>query len=110
MYHVHTDTRIPYALYGNRQDGTSYRLPSRDLAGGISEGQWQHIRGCQSGFGIPDTVDNVTVWSGRYDGGLEVYDSRTRHARHVRRWPAAGARWRPARIKYRCDWPLPLRM
>jgi photosystem II stability/assembly factor-like uncharacterized protein len=108
MYHVHTDTRTPYDLYGNRQDGTSYRLPSRDLAGGISEGQWQHIGGCESGFGIPDTVDNVTVWSGCYDGGLEVYDGRTRHARNVRVWPEAGYGWRPADMKYRWNWTFPV--
>src|SRR5438552_4901357 len=31
MYHVHADTRAPYYLYGNRQDGSSYRMPSRSL-------------------------------------------------------------------------------
>src|SRR5204862_320818 len=77
MYHVHTDTRVPYYLYGNRQDGSSYRMPSRSRAGGLNEGQWGHVGGCESGFAIPDTVDNATVWSGCYDGGLEVYDVRT---------------------------------
>src|SRR5207245_1163007 len=96
MYHVHADTRAPYYLYGNRQDGSSYRMPSRSLAGGISEGQWQHVGGCESGFGIPDTVDNTTVWSGCYDGGLEVYDVRTGHARNVSVWPGAGGGWRLA--------------
>ncbi|PYO40517.1 MAG: glycosyl hydrolase [Gemmatimonadetes bacterium] len=80
MYHVFTDTKVPYNLYGNRQDDGSYRMPSISLSGGISEGLWQAIGGCESGFGVPDTVDNATVWSGCYDGGLEVYDVRTRHA------------------------------
>jgi len=35
------------------------------------------------------------VWSGCYDGGLEVYDVRTDHARNVRIWPEAGYGWRP---------------
>jgi len=108
MYHVHADTRAPYYLYGNRQDGSSYRMPSRSLAGGISEGQWQHVGGCESGFGIPDTVDNTTVWSGCYDGGLEVYDVRTGHARNVRVWPEAGYGWRPADVKYRWNWTFPI--
>src|SRR5205085_2560299 len=108
MYHVHVDTRVPYYVYGNRQDGSSYRMPSRSLADGISEGVWQHVGGCESGFGIPDTVDNATVWSGCYDGGLEVYDVRTGHARNVRVWPEAGYGWRPADVKYRWNWTFPI--
>src|SRR5881296_1281984 len=108
MYHVHADTHAPYYVYGNRQDGSSYRMPSRSLAGRGSEGEWRHVGGCESGFGIPDTVDNATVWSGCYDGGLEVYDARTDHARNVRVWPEAGYGWRPADLKYRWNWTFPI--
>src|SRR5881394_3649659 len=108
MYHVATDTRVPYNLYGNRQDGSSYRMPSRSAGSGISEGQWGHVGGCESGFAIPDTVDNTTVWSGCYDGGLEVYDVRTDHARNVRVWPEASYGWRPADLKYRWKWTFPI--
>ncbi|HYX82692.1 MAG TPA: hypothetical protein VE714_09895 [Gemmatimonadales bacterium] len=108
MYHVHTDIRVPYNLYGNRQDGSSYRMPSRSLSGSISEGQWGHVGGCESGFAIPDTVDNNTVWSGCYDGGLEVYDVQTDHSRNVRVWPEAAYGWRPADLKYRWNWTFPI--
>ena len=108
MYHVATDTRVPYFVYGNRQDGSSYRMPSRSLSGGLSEGQWGHVGGCESGFAVPDTVDNATIWSGCYDGGLEVYDVRTDHARNVRVWPEAGYGWRPADLKYRWNWSFPI--
>jgi len=108
MYHVATDTRVPYYLYGNRQDGSSYRMPSRSLSGGISEGEWGHVGGCESGFAYPDTVDNNTVWSGCYDGGLEVYDVRTDQSRNVRVWPEAGYGWRPADMKYRWNWTFPI--
>lgn len=108
MYHVSTDTRVPYNLYGNRQDGSSYRMPSRSRSGGITEGMWGHVGGCESGFAIPDTVDNTTVWSGCYDGGLEVYDIGTDQARNVRVWPEAGYGWRPADMKYRWNWTFPI--
>ena len=108
MYHVSTDTRVPYNLYGNRQDGSSYRMPSRSLSGGITEGMWGHVGGCESGFAIPDTVDNNTVWSGCYDGGLEIYDVPTDRARNVRVWPEAGYGWRPADMKYRWNWTFPI--
>jgi photosystem II stability/assembly factor-like uncharacterized protein len=108
MYHVATDTRVPYFVYGNRQDGTSYRMPSRSLSGGLSEGDWGHVGGCESGFAIPDTADNATVWSGCYDGGLETYDVRTDQARNVRVWPEASYGWRPADVKYRWNWSFPI--
>ena len=35
MYHVTTDTKIPYNVYGNRQDGPSFRGPSNSRTGGF---------------------------------------------------------------------------
>jgi photosystem II stability/assembly factor-like uncharacterized protein len=109
MYHVFTDTRVPYYVYGNRQDGYSYRGPSNTRAGGaITEGHWQSFGGCESGFGIPDTVTNTVVWSGCYDGGLQRYDLTTGHARDVRVWPEAGYGWPPAGLRYRWNWTFPI--
>ncbi|HET7789930.1 MAG TPA: hypothetical protein VFK78_03960 [Gemmatimonadales bacterium] len=108
MYHVFTDTRVPYFLYGNRQDGSSYRMPSDSRGGGLTEGHWGHVGGCESGFAEPDTVDNATVWSGCYDGGLEVYDVRTDQSRNVRVWPEAGYGWKPKDMKYRWNWTFPI--
>jgi photosystem II stability/assembly factor-like uncharacterized protein len=34
MYHVTVDNQVPYFVYGNKQDGTSYRGPSNSLGGG----------------------------------------------------------------------------
>lgn len=108
MYHVYTDTRVPYFVYGNRQDGGSYRVPSNSLEGGITVGMFHAVGGCESGFGVPDTVNNAVVWSGCYDGGLERYDERTGHYRNVRVWPEAGYGWKPAEMKYRWNWTFPI--
>ena len=108
MYHAHVDDQIPYNVYGNRQDGYSYRGPSNSLGGGITIGHWQAFGGCESGFGIPDPNDNNIVWSGCYDGGLEVYDVRTGHARNVRVWPEAGYGVPPKDMKYRWHWTFPI--
>jgi photosystem II stability/assembly factor-like uncharacterized protein len=108
MYHVYTDTKIPYFVYGNRQDGGSYRIPSNSLEGAITVGMFHSVGGCESGFGIPDTVNNAVVWSGCYDGGLERYDERTGHARNVRVWPEAGYGWKPVDTKYRWNWTFPI--
>jgi len=108
MYHVYTDNQVPYFVYGNRQDGGSFRVPSNSREGGISVGMYHSVGGCESGFGVPDTVNNSVVWSGCYDGGLERYDETTGHARNVRVWPEAGYGWKPADMKYRWNWTFPI--
>ena len=108
MYHAHVDNQIPYNVYGNRQDGYSYRGPSNSRERGINLGHWRAFGGCESGFGIPDPNDNNIIWSGCYDGGLEVFDVRTGHARNVRVWPEAAYGWTPKELKYRWHWSFPI--
>ncbi|MCU0449628.1 MAG: glycosyl hydrolase [Bernardetiaceae bacterium] len=109
MYHVAVDNQVPYAVYGNRQDGWSYRGPSNSRSGGsIPLGLWHGVGGCESGFAKPDPNDPNIVWSGCYDGGLERYDLRTGHARDVRVWPEAAYGWKPADLRYRWHWNFPL--
>ena len=109
MYHVATDTKIPYNLYGNRQDGYSYGGPSNSR-GSRSIGVWSAVGGCESGWAIPDTVDNRTVWSGCYDAGLERFDLQTRMSRAVEPWPEAGYGVAPKDLKYRFQWTFPIHM
>ena len=45
MYHVAVDNQVPYNVYGNRQDGYSYRGPSNTQARGIPLGRWQYVGG-----------------------------------------------------------------
>jgi photosystem II stability/assembly factor-like uncharacterized protein len=108
MYHAAVDDQIPYNIYGNRQDGYSYKGPSNSLQGYIPVGLWSGVGGCESGFAQPDPFDNAVVWSGCYDGGLARFDSRTGHARDVRVWPEAGYGWEPGQLKYRWHWNFPL--
>jgi hypothetical protein len=80
MYHVYTDNQIPYFVYGNRQDGPSFRGPSNNLTSEeIPIGAWHSVGGCESGFAIPDPVDNNIVWSGHMK--LDRNDVRTGHSR-----------------------------
>ncbi len=109
MYHVAVDTKIPYNLYGNRQDGYSYVGPSNSR-GNRSIGVWSPVGGCESGWTIPDTVDNRTVWSGCFDAGLETFDLQTRMARAVEPWPEAGYGVAPKDLKYRFQWTFPIHM
>jgi photosystem II stability/assembly factor-like uncharacterized protein len=108
MYHVAVDNQIPYFVYGNRQDGFSYRGPSNSLQGGIPTSLWTSVGGCESGFAQPDPVDNNIIWSGCYDGGLDRTDLRTGDVRDVRAWPEAGYGYPPADMRYRWHWNYPM--
>jgi photosystem II stability/assembly factor-like uncharacterized protein len=109
MYHVYTDNQIPYFVYGNRQDGASHRGPSNSLTGStISIGEWHSVGGCESGFAIPDPVDNNIVWSGCYEGILDRYDVRTGHSQTVSVWPDNPEGWPAGELRYRFQWTFPV--
>ena len=109
MYHVNTDTRIPYRVYGNRQDGATQMGPSNSLrGGGISIGEWQSVGGCETGFSVPDPEDPDIVWAGCYDGLLSRYDHRTQLARRVNVWPANAEGWPAGELRYRFQWTFPV--
>ncbi len=109
MYHVHVDDRIPYFVYGNRQDGPSTRGPSNTLAGStIPIGAWSSVGGCEVGFAVPSPADPDIVWTGCYDGILERFDARTGHARDVSVWPVAVESWPAIDLMYRFQWTFPI--
>lgn len=109
MYHVATDNRIPYNVYGNRQDGPTAMGPSNTLAGGeIPVGAWREVGGCEVGFTIPDPEDPDRVWAGCYDGQLALYDHGSGLARDVSIWPKAIESWAASELEYRIQWTAPL--
>jgi photosystem II stability/assembly factor-like uncharacterized protein len=122
MYHVATDNQVPYNVYGNRQDGPSTRGPSNSRlakqseaaeAGPIPRGMWHSVAGGESGWAIPDPVDNNIIWAtgtgfGSLGGTVERFDLRTRQAREVEIWPEVTVGAPAAGLKYRFNWTFPL--
>jgi hypothetical protein len=109
MYHAFADTRVPYNVYGNRQDGSSYGGPSNTLSGGsIPIGAWKSVGGCESGFAVPDTVTNDVVWSGCYEGILDRHEISTGITRTVSVWPDNPEGWAAGDVRYRFQWTFPV--
>ena len=80
MYHVTADNQIPYYVYGNKQDGPSYRGPSNSRVGGsIPRSMWHTVAGGESGWATPDPVDPNLIWSsasgsGSVGGIVAIYE------------------------------------
>ena len=119
MYHVTVDNRIPYYVYGNRQDGNSARGPSNTRYGaflgdgGIPRGEWRSIGGGESGWATPDPEDPNLVWSsasgfGSLGGIVARHDLRTGVTHNVEVWPMMTRGWPAADLKYRFYWTFPL--
>lgn len=119
IYHVTVDDRIPYYVYGNRQDGPSLRGPSNSKPGnifadpGIARAAWSTVGGGESGWATPDLVDPNIVWSsasgtGSQGGIVTRYDWRTQTARTLEVWPLDTTGHPAADLKYRFLWTFPL--
>jgi photosystem II stability/assembly factor-like uncharacterized protein len=124
IYHATVDDQIPYNVYGNRQDGPSWRGPSNSLefggfgGGGGGGGQiprslWHSIGGGESGFATPDPADNNIIWStgtgsGSVGGYVARFDERNRQYRDVEVWPEDVSGATAAEVKYRFNWEFPI--
>ena len=113
IYHVTTDTKIPYFVYGNMQDGPSSRGPSNSRAGQIARGMWHSVGGGESGWATPDPENPDLIWStasgfGSVGGIVSRYDVKTGYANNVEVWPMATFGWPAGELKYRFVWTFPL--
>ena len=109
IYHVATDNRIPYMVYGQMQDDGSMRGPSNSRRGPrIHPALWTTTAGCETGWNIPDPVDPEVVWGGCYAGVVERFDAKTGLSRSVSVWPERTMGAPAAEVKLRMNWTFPI--
>ncbi len=125
MYHATTDTRIPYMVCGNRQDGPSACGPSNSRSsppngnggapgvGAITHGMWFQVGGGESGWATPDPENPDLIWSsasgfGSVGGIVSRYDVKSGIATYAEVWPQATIGWAADSLKYRFVWTFPL--
>jgi photosystem II stability/assembly factor-like uncharacterized protein len=113
IYHVTVDNRIPYYVYGNKQDGPSYRGPSNSRTGGqIARSEWHGVEGGESGWATPDPVDPNIIWStasgsGSRGGIVVRFDERTRQGQNVEVFPLSTGGHAADDVKFRFVWDAP---
>jgi photosystem II stability/assembly factor-like uncharacterized protein len=100
FYHVSTDNRYPYRIYGSQQDSGAAAIPSRSDSkfDGINITQFHEVTaGGESDEIAPDPDDSDVVYGGRVDR-LDLKSGQTRSVNPTLAFPG----------KYRSEWTLPL--
>jgi photosystem II stability/assembly factor-like uncharacterized protein len=108
FYHVTTDNRFPYYIYGAQQDNSTVGIASASPGGGIDRTDWYDVGGGESGYIAPDPTDPQIVYAGSYGGEITRYDHRTGQILGVNPWPVNPIGWAAADIKHRFQWTEPI--
>jgi photosystem II stability/assembly factor-like uncharacterized protein len=65
LYHVSTDDRFPYWVYGGQQESGSVAIASRGDSGAISFRDWHPVGAEEYGYVAPDPLDPDVVYGGK---------------------------------------------
>ncbi|MGH9543246.1 MAG: WD40/YVTN/BNR-like repeat-containing protein [Terriglobales bacterium] len=100
FYHVITDNRFPYWVYGSQQDSGTAAVVSRGDYGQISFRDWHPIGGGESGYVAPDPLHPDIVYGGSTGGIVMRWNQVTGQSQNVSPWSGAD--------KYRFTWTFPI--
>jgi len=79
FYHVITDNRIPYWVYGGQQESGSVGTMSRGDYGAITFREWNPVGAEEYGYIAPDPLDPNII----YGGKISRFDQRSREVQNV---------------------------
>jgi len=80
FYHVITDNRFPYWVYGGQQESGSVGIKSRGNDGEITFREWHPVGAEEYAYIAPDPLDPNIIYGGR----VSRYDARTGEVEEVR--------------------------
>jgi photosystem II stability/assembly factor-like uncharacterized protein len=108
MYHVTTDDKFPYTVYGAQQDSGGAAVLSRTDHGQITPRDWFPASGSESGYFAVDPKDpDIIFVSGSY-GTVQRWDKRVSLSQDVSPWPVQVFGTEIDQRKYRDPWTPPL--
>ena len=87
LYHVSTDDRFPYWVYGGQQESGSAGVASRGDDGAITSRDWHPVAAEEYGYVAPDPKDADVIFGGK----LTRYRHSTKEVQDVSPAPLRGA-------------------
>ncbi|HZQ91827.1 MAG TPA: hypothetical protein VFA60_08560 [Terriglobales bacterium] len=107
FYHVITDNRWPYYVYGSQQDNTTVAIASYDDEGVITSRDWYGVGGGETGYIAPDPRDaNIVYANNEYY--ISRFDKRTEQAKDISVVPLDVSGNGAAALEHRFQWTEPL--
>ncbi len=108
FYHVITDTRTPYYVYGAQQDNSTVAIASRSDDGAIGRDDWYPVGGGEAGYIAPNPSDPNIVYAGDYQGNITRFDRRTNQVKNIGVWPELSDARGAAPLEHRFQWTAPI--
>lgn len=90
FYHVTTDNRFPYWVYGGQQESGSAGVASRGDYGAITARDWQTVGIDEYGYVAVDPLNNDVL----YGGKMTRFDRRTGQAQNIAPEAVRGGQYR----------------
>ncbi len=114
FYHVATDNRVPYRVYGTQQDNSAISTPSGSAKGVINFQDSYAVGPSESGYIVVHPENSDIVYSGAIGsapgggGTLIRYDHKTGESRIITVWPEMSYGQGAKDMKYRFQWTFPI--
>ena len=108
FYHIATDNRFHYYLYGSQQDQGTAAIASRTDHGVISEADWYGVGGGESGFVLPSPSDPNVIYAGSLYSTFTRFDKKIDQTRNISPWPVNLLNEPAEHAKYRFGWTAPM--
>jgi len=107
FYHVITDNRWPYYIYGAQQDNSTIAIKSFDDDGVIGRQDWYAVGGGESGYIAPYPPDpNITFANA--EAFTSRFDKRTEQLVDISVWPLDVSGNGAEKLLHRFNWTSPL--
>jgi photosystem II stability/assembly factor-like uncharacterized protein len=107
FYHVITDNRFPYYIYGAQQDNSTIAIKSYDDDGVIGRQDWFPVGGGESGYIAPYPPDPDITYAGA-EGFTSRFDKRTEQVVDISVWPLDPSGRGAESLRHRFNWTSPL--
>jgi photosystem II stability/assembly factor-like uncharacterized protein len=108
FYHVITDTRTPYYVYGAQQDNSTIAIASRSDDDAIGRPEWYSVGGGEAGYIAPSPLDPNIVFAGDYEGLITRFDKRSGQAKNITSNPELSDGNGAATLEHRFQWTAPI--
>ncbi len=107
FYHVITDNRWPYYIYGAQQDNSTIAIKSYDDDGVIGRQDWYPVGGGESGYIAPFPPDPNIVYAGA-EYVTTRFDKRTEQVFDISVLPLDPSGNGAEKLEHRFQWTSPL--